>query len=1030
MHRLKSLVLPLLVVSSILFAYIYWYTSNRMIAPDAPAAVRGTVDLSEWNFASGGLVPLNGQWEFYGNRLLTPQDFEKSGSDRPVPTSYATVPAAWKPEGSSGAFGYGTFRLQIRLPAASDRTYGLVINNIKTAHLLFVNQERLGAGGRPGPTRADTRAANVPYVRFFESDGGTAQIVLQVANFSYAKGGITHPIYFGEQEKVLCYREYSIALDAIVGLAILILGGYFLVLFRLRTKETAWLLFGLSCLANAVYILTHGDKLIMLAFPGIPYEAFTKMQFISGILSEYFLLRYTWVFYRQYLRKPIMRAFEAILALRLLFVLATPVSIYSHWDNAYYLLSLALMCCVVYVMAIGASGKAENSVYMASSALFLLLINVGSFLNNIGVMEAYFMQPISFMGFMISQVLMLSRRFTHSFQTVEELSAKLRLLDKQKDEFLSHTSFELRMPLHGMIDIAESLIAGAAGKITEGQRDNLNLIVASGKRMANLVSDILDFAKLKNGEVVLSERPVDLRPLVRILFEMFRPLTLDKPVRLVDRLPEQLPPVIADEERLTQILYNLIGAAFKLTHQGEIALSAVSEHGAVTVRVESAGTGDEAFRQKEIIEELERGKDGFTLEYGGLGLGLSVTRRLVELHGGRIEVHSSPEQGTTIQFTLPAAREAVEDEREAQGRQAHALAEIAISAAAAAAAHETRNPAKESPAGAEYTILVADDDTATLQVMVNLLAMEGYSVLAATDGPEALRQLDRRRKIDLMIVDLMMPGVNGYEVCRAVRERYSLSELPVLILAARYRKEDMLAGLAAGANDFVGKPVEAEELRARVRTLLGMKRSASDLLRSEMDFLRAQIKPHFLFNTINTVISISHWDVEKAQQILTRLSSFLRESFDFDNREQMVPLARELELVKSYLFIEQARFGSRLRVEYDIDETIDVEVPPLILQPIVENAVRHGVTKRPEGGVVKVAVLPDSGSGAILAVEDDGPGIPPELRPAAGGSAGSPARKGVGLSNIDRRLRAHYGVGLEIFSVPGQGTNVTIRIPE
>ncbi|GIO12368.1 hypothetical protein J19TS2_19230 [Cohnella xylanilytica] len=1088
LRTLKSILPSSLLLLVVLLVFAYWFSFNRIIASDAPRAEKGGVDLSGWSWTDRGIVPLNGQWEFYGGQLLEPADFEDgtvegeigagigAGDGRPVRTGYAEVPGPWVADGEDGdksengksPYGYGTYRLRIRLPESdSHRIYGIVVNNIKTSHRLFADGEPIGEGGVPGESKAETKAVNLPYSRFFQQNGGTAEIVIQVANFSYAKGGITHPVYLGEQARIVSYRDYSIALDAIVGLALFILGCYFLVLYRMRRREKPWLLFGLSCLANSVYILTHGDKLLGLAFPAIPYEWFTKTQFLSGILSEYFLLRYTRTSYSRLSHKRIVRAFEWELAARFAVVLAAPASVYSNADWVYYLLSFALMFYAMYVMVAGAVRKLEGAALMAISALFLFLINMGSYLYNGGAMEAYFMQPLAFMGFMFAQVVLLSKRFTNAFATVELLSEKLKSLDKLKDEFLANTSHELRTPLHGMINIAESLLGGAAGKLSPGQEENLSLIVASGKRMANLVNDILDFSKLRNGEIVLRTSPVDVRPLVGVIFEMFRHLAGKKPVRLADRLPADLPPVLADEDRLTQILFNLIGNALKFTKEGEVAVFAHEKNGVVTIGVKDTGIGIAKDRQEAIFDSFEQADSGIASEYGGMGMGLSVTKSLVELHGGRIRVESEPGAGSVFSFTLPAAGEAAAAEaaRSDPGDIGFAKREAvrAASGSAAAASASRHEPSAPKGRGSEFTILIADDDAANRQVLLNLLTLEGYSVVAAADGAEALCRLDERRPFDLLVVDLMMPGLSGYDVCRAVRGRYSLSELPVLILTARNRAEDMLAGFAAGANDFLGKPVEAEELRARVRTLLGMKKSAADLIRSELDFLRAQIKPHFLFNTINTVISVSHRNAEEARQLLTKLGTFLRESFDFDNGEQRVPLHRELDLVRAYLFIEQARFGERLRVEYAVDEEADAEIPPLILQPIVENAVRHGVTKRPEGGTVRIVARRAEEGGLVLVVEDDGPGMEAgawaaasaESRIATGesliaaaesraGRRGSDSadarqvadarsagrtRQGVGLANIDRRLRTLYGTGLDIASAPGEGTRVTIRIP-
>jgi sensor histidine kinase YesM len=235
-------------------------------------------------------------------------------------------------------------------------------------------------------------------------------------------------------------------------------------------------------------------------------------------------------------------------------------------------------------------------------------------------------------------------------------------------------------------------------------------------------------------------------------------------------------------------------------------------------------------------------------------------------------------------------------------------------------------------------------------------------------------------------------------------------------------------GFEAGANDFLTKPFHPHELRARARTLLEMKRSAEDAVRSEMAFLQAQIKPHFLYNALNTIVSFSLDEPQTAHDLLLDLGRYLRGSFDFKNRQRLVPLRKELELTEAYLAIERARFGSRLRVRYEVESGVICQLPPTTLQPLVENAVRHGVTRKEEGGTVTVAVRTE-GTEVAISVEDDGAGMSEEARTKLAGGIEGEGGGGVGLRNIHQRLLRLYGRGLEIKSEAGSGTKVTFRIP-
>lgn len=194
---------------------------------------------------------------------------------------------------------------------------------------------------------------------------------------------------------------------------------------------------------------------------------------------------------------------------------------------------------------------------------------------------------------------------------------------------------------------------------------------------------------------------------------------------------------------------------------------------------------------------------------------------------------------------------------------------------------------------------------------------------------------------------------------------------------------------------------------------------------SELAFLQAQIKPHFLYNALNTFVSISRYDVDKARNLITEFGNYLRRSFDFKDLSQLAPLKNELELVRAYLEIEKARFEERIEVAYDLPDDLEVRVPILMLQPIVENAVIHGILPKDEGGHIEICIKRDD-TALHFKVKDNGIGIEPEKKDNIfKREFGS----GVGLSNIDGRLRKLYGKGLQIITIRGVGTEVTWCVP-
>ena len=220
----------------------------------------------------------------------------------------------------------------------------------------------------------------------------------------------------------------------------------------------------------------------------------------------------------------------------------------------------------------------------------------------------------------------------------------------------------------------------------------------------------------------------------------------------------------------------------------------------------------------------------------------------------------------------------------------------------------------------------------------------------------------------------------------------------------------------------------ANELTNQLTISLRNEKAASDeLLKAELSFLKAQIKPHFLYNSLSVIMALSTENPQRTKELLYDLSRYLRGSFDFENYEGVMQLQNELTTVRAYLSIEKERYQGKLRVVYDIDETINVYVPLLSIQPLVENAIRHGIMKKSEGGTVTLRIYKEDSS-TIIVVKDDGIGIPAEK--CANILNKEELSTGVGLKNIHRRLMLQYGQGLYIASKEGVGTRITMTIPE
>jgi predicted ATPase/signal transduction histidine kinase/class 3 adenylate cyclase len=391
-------------------------------------------------------------------------------------------------------------------------------------------------------------------------------------------------------------------------------------------------------------------------------------------------------------------------------------------------------------------------------------------------------------------------------EKLEQKNEQLRELDRLRDEFLAKTSHELRTPLHGIIGLAQGL--SDDGVPSKNLSHDLGMIVSSGRRLSNLINDLLDFSTLRKKEIVLTRKSADLGKLVEGVIGLMQPLVGDRGVVLRSSIPEDIPAVYVDHDRIDQVLLNLVSNALKFTERGEIVVGAeLRSDRRMVVSVRDTGFGISAEDQERIFEVFEQGGGDVSERFGGTGLGLSVAKELVELHAGALTVVSTIGQGSTFSFDVPTTDAPVESG-----------AAMVSGARAVVGVSQVLEQNKQDGSG--FTVLVVDDEPVNLQVLVNQLGRRGYQVTTANSGKEALRKLSAGLRPDLILLDVMMPNLNGYEVCSRLRRSYDRGELPVIMVTAKDRVVDLVEGMQAGANDYITKPFASAELLARVRTHL------------------------------------------------------------------------------------------------------------------------------------------------------------------------------------------------------------------
>jgi diguanylate cyclase (GGDEF)-like protein len=463
---------------------------------------------------------------------------------------------------------------------------------------------------------------------------------------------------------------------------------------------------------------------------------------------------------------------------------------------------------------------------------------------------AYCFYALVVMG--IIYIFVRSQRLKVQFE--QEKVLQLQTINKLKDEFLANTSHELRTPLNGIIGIAEALVDDNAEELGPRVLSQLQMIAQSGRRLSNLVNDILDFSRMRHKGFDLRLRSINVVNLANSVVSMTLPLARKKNLQVFCELNENLSRVAADEERLEQVLYNLIGNAIKFTLQGHVRISAYEENNSVYITVADTGIGIPESELVNIFDSFSQVKGDATREFEGTGLGLAVTKNLVELHGGTLTVKSTLGKGSEFTFNLPIAQSDLEQD---EYRPNDTRLRSVIEASAPVVPMEAEPNVEESKENAfKPHILIVDDDTINRQVLISQLGATLYRFTEAINGEDAINAVMQDFSIDLVLLDVMMPKMTGYDTAQRIRKIRQRQDLPIIFITAKHFATDLLTGFGVGGNDFLTKPVSKPELLSRTKTHLDLSRITRNLEKIVEERTNTIKEANRALETINNIVNL------------------------------------------------------------------------------------------------------------------------------------------------------------------------------
>jgi signal transduction histidine kinase/DNA-binding response OmpR family regulator len=666
-------------------------------------------------------------------------------------------------------------------------------------------------------------------------------IAIRMGSFDYNSGfeGIVHIGTLPEITKK--FVQNNLYYGLLLGIN-LFLSLYFIILYYYRRKERFYLYFSGMAFSFALWAAGYVGIILWIIDSRIAYLVSAYCGSVSIVICailfihSFLTLRYN--------------LFSKILLSLLLFLLiyCTTEIIIRGLVESYrmYLFRIFLLTCLIYmiytaILCIYAirirRPHAVKILIGIGTAYLFIFLSVLTWLHIIDYTPSS-IEPFMAMIFVFS--LVLASRYAQVFSDLEKAHSKLLVLDKMKDDFLATTSHELKTPLHGIIGIAETIMDGSCGPVTEKQIQNLALIRDEASHLNTMVSDILDFSKLRAGKVDLFLEHILVEQVAATIVSLLTPEANKKGLSLTLKSSGSCE-IVADRTRLRQILINLVGNAIKFSDKGTITVNVESYNEGVIISVSDEGPGIDDSDRERIWNPFVQAESADSRHYGGTGLGLPITKYLVELHGGSIHIESQKGMGTSFIITLPK-------EPKTRGIQKIKQIEaetdsLVLPQEIVPSSFEQDEALAKIPFFTKAKILVVDDDEVNRKVIEGFCTIAGYELIPAHDGPTAL-ELMEKHNIDLVLLDLMLPGMSGYEVCQKIRQTEKFINIPIIMVTARDSASDMVRGFVTGANDYITKPFTRSELLIRIENQLAIKqmleieRSIVNELNKEMELNR------------------------------------------------------------------------------------------------------------------------------------------------------------------------------------------------
>jgi signal transduction histidine kinase/DNA-binding NarL/FixJ family response regulator len=990
------------IIFAIILLFLFQYNQNKNL----PRISNGAIDLSNWNPNTENSVILSGNWNFYWERLISDDKNYSKDASTSIPNYWNGIKLHGK---SLSGNGFASYRLKVK--AKQGEKLYLKINPQCTAYRLIISGKEIAHNGIVSSNSTSSKAEYLPLITYFTAPSNKFYINFQVSNYATWRGGFKSPIIIGSEEKIALLNNWNtFFLDLLSGCTF-ILFCFFLTVFFTGNRNVSFIYISLCELIIILSRFFSYNYAVGNYFPNINFHlSLTIGVLINYWISVTFLLYINSIFPRKII--GVVTHIAVIIALSLsLLTLIFPTNIFSALQDHFSWLHFVYLGFVIFTLITEFKDGKRDALPILIGILFLLPLALNDILysyNIFRIMDTP-LAPFGVFGLMISIVFVLGRQYIRSYNKNKELLDEILYLNKVKDEFLGNISKELRIPVNNIIVATEKFKASTYRHIESPELKSIELIHSSSLNILDLLNNIMIYSKVQYGELKFNKGTFSISILLKGIISEYSYLIGNDIEYIPLKDSNETLPVYADRYWISRVIYNLFSICLKHTESRDnILVETNIKHKKVYISIYSSGLS------LETIELIQRhfiyGEKNFTMP-DNLGVSIYIIKYIMKNHNNIISIKPTY-SGYKFTFTLNVSDKKL-------------LNENNISNFESPDKNNIITPWINFTAdGTDKTAIVIANDIPNIKTISVALNQIDFSVKGFITSKNALKYIETGKNIDVVIVEAATPDISGFEICRRIRKKYDRLELPVIIITSRVQSESVIQSFEAGANDCVFEPYDILELRARIDTLCSLKKAVNTSVENEMAFLQAQIKPHFLFNVLNTITCYCYTDPSASIKLIEKLSTYLRYSFDFDPSNKKALICDEIEFTRNYLDIEKTRFDELMEYDFNIENSYNVCIPSFIIQPLVENSLKHGILKKPEGGKILVSGRKENNK-YIITVEDNGIGMSEnKLKAVLSGELADGT--GVGLKNIRKRLRHMCNTDILIESTLNKGTKVTI----